>query len=90
MKSTLSDSISFSVFCLPTSGLLLVVLVDDLDRHAADLAAEMVERELERVAHVVADDRGRAAEGRDKADLDGLLLRQGRRGPEQQERGRRE
>ena len=53
----------------------LVVLVDDFDRQPADLAAEMVEAELERIAHVVADRGGRAAERRDEADLDGLLLR---------------
>ena len=53
---------------------MLVVLVDDLDRQAADLAAEMIERELERVAHVVADRGDRAAERADEADLDGLLL----------------
>jgi hypothetical protein len=34
----------------------------------------MVERELERIAHVVADHSGRTAEGRDEPDLDGFLL----------------
>ncbi len=58
----------------PDVGLLRVVLVDDLDRQAADLAAEMVETELEGVAHIVADHGGRAAERADEADLDGLLL----------------
>ena len=36
-------------------GLLLVVLVNDLDRQPAELAAEMIEPKLERVFHVVAD-----------------------------------
>ena len=53
--------------------LLPVVFVDHLDRETADLAAHMIERELERIAHVVADHRGRAAEGRDEADLDRLV-----------------
>ncbi len=38
-------------------GFLRVVLVDDLNRQAAELAAEMVEAKLEGVAHVVADER---------------------------------
>ena len=59
-------------------GLLRVVLIDHLHRQAADLAAEMIERELEGVAHVVADHGGRTAEGRDIADLDCFLLGQGR------------
>jgi hypothetical protein len=37
----------------------------------------MVERELERIAHVVADHGGRAAERRDKADLDGIPRQRG-------------
>ena len=44
---------------------------------AAELAAEVIEPKLEGIAHVVADHRGRAAEGRDKTDLDGVA-RQGR------------
>ena len=56
----------------------LIVLVNHLDRHAADLAAEMVERELEGIAHVVADGRNGAAERADEADLDRLLLSHGR------------
>ena len=59
--------------------LLAVVLVDHFDRHAAHLAAHMIERELERIAHVVADHSGRAAEGRDKADLDGVRRDRGLR-----------
>ena len=38
---------------------------------------EMVERELEGIAHVVADHGGRAAEGRDKADLDSVACESG-------------
>jgi len=34
----------------------------------------VIECELEGVAHVVADYRGRAAEGADETDLDGFLL----------------
>ena len=60
-------------------GLLAVVLVDHLDRLAAHLAAQMVERELERVAHVVADHSGGTAEGGDKADLDGVARARGLR-----------
>jgi hypothetical protein len=65
---------------------LLVVLVNDLDRQAAELAAVMVKPELERVAHVVADGGGRAAECADEADLHCLLL--GHRRPrDKRERG---
>ena len=39
----------------------------------------MVERELEGIVHVVADDGNRAAERADEADLDRLLLSRGRR-----------
>src|SRR6185369_2528105 len=53
-------------------GLLAIVLVDHLDRLAAHLAAEMVERKLEGIAHVVADRSSRTAESRDKADLDAV------------------
>src|SRR5471032_3307980 len=52
--------------------LLLVVLIDHLDRPACHLAAEMIERQFERIARVVADRGGRTAEGRDKADSDGI------------------
>ena len=41
---------------------------------AAHLAVDLVERELDGVAHVVADRTLRAGEGRDKADLDLLRL----------------
>jgi nucleoside-diphosphate-sugar epimerase len=57
---------------------LLIVLVDHLDRQGAHLAAEMIEREFEGVAHVAADHGRRTAERTDKADLDALLLRHGR------------
>jgi hypothetical protein len=36
-------------------GLLLIILIDDLGGQPADLAAEMIKRELEAVTHVVAD-----------------------------------
>ena len=65
-----------------------VVLVDHLNRQPAHLAAYVVERELERVAHVIADGRGRTAERRDKADFDRFLLGYGRARGEQQSRAR--
>ncbi len=73
MKSTLSDLDQFLGLLLANIRLLPVVFVDHLDRNAAHLAAQMVERKFERVAHVVADDGSRAAEGRDEADLDRSL-----------------
>ena len=88
MKSTLSDSISFCVFCTPTSGFGQIILVNHLDRHAAELAPDVIKRELERVAHVIADGGGRAAERADEADLDGLLLGQSRCRREYEQRGR--
>ena len=54
-------------------GLDLVVAVDDLGVEAADLAAEVVERELDRVLHVLADDALRARQRGDEADLELLL-----------------
>ena len=59
-------------------GLDLVVAVDHLGVEAADFALEMVERELDRVLHVLADHALRAGEGRNEADLE-FLLREGRR-----------
>src|SRR5207249_10795705 len=69
--------------------LLLVVLVDHLDREAADLAPKVIERKLDGIAHIVADDSGRAAEGADEADLHASLLGRCRRGREHGERGSR-
>jgi len=54
---------------------LRIVLVDDLDRQAADLAPEVIEAELECIAHVVANRRSRPAKRADEADFDRLLLR---------------
>jgi hypothetical protein len=65
----------------------LVVAVDDFGFQPADLAAEVLQRHLDRVLHVLADDRRRAAQRGDEADLQLLLLRQDRCG--QGERGRR-
>ena len=48
-----------------------------LPRLAGHLAAEMIEREFERVAHVLADDRCRPAESGDKTDLDRVPRRRG-------------
>jgi hypothetical protein len=50
-------------------GLLRVVLEQNLDRLSRHLAAEMLEAEIEAVAHVVADRGGRAAERPDEADF---------------------
>jgi len=50
-------------------GLDLVVAVDHLDVEPADLPAEMVERQLDRVLHVLADDALRPGQGGDEADL---------------------
>jgi hypothetical protein len=41
-------------------GLALVVTIDHLDVEAADLATQMVERQLHRIFHVLADDPGRS------------------------------
>src|SRR6185436_2461459 len=61
-------------------GLDLVVAVEHLDVEAADLAAEVVERELDRFLHELAHHALRAGERADEADLDFLLLRHRRRG----------
>ena len=47
----------------------LVVGIDDLGRQPADLAAEHRQSEIGGILHVLADDAGRAAQRRDKADL---------------------
>src|SRR5262249_49727475 len=49
--------------------LALVVTVDDLGLHPPDLAAEVIQGQLDRVLHVLADDTGRAGQRRDEADL---------------------
>ena len=64
-------------------GLDLVVAVDDLGLEPADLAAEVVERELDRVLHVLADDALRAGQRGDEADLQ----RVGRAGGARQQAG---
>src|SRR6185436_19569282 len=66
---------------------LLIVLVDNLDRQVAHLAAEVIEREFEGIAHIVADDCGRPAARADEADFHASLL--GRRGPCSKEHQRR-
>ena len=58
-------------------GLLRVVLVENLDRLSRHLAAEMLEAEIETVAHIVADRRGRTAERADETDLDGVCCHRG-------------
>jgi hypothetical protein len=48
----------------------------------------VIERELEGIAHIVADGGGRTAETADEPDLDGLLLGERRRCPKRQQRDR--
>ncbi len=60
-------------------GLLLVVLVDHLDRPSIHLAADVIERQFERIARVGADRGGRAAESIDEPDLDRIRRDSGRR-----------
>ena len=50
-------------------GLDLVVAVDHLDVEPADLSSEMVERQLDRILHVLADDPLWPGQGGDEADL---------------------
>jgi len=64
-------------------GLLVVILVDDLDRLAGHLAAHVVQGQLDRVAHVLADIGIAAGQGGDEADLD-FALRIGRRNAERE------
>src|SRR5262249_36582738 len=54
------------------------VAVDHLHRATAHLVPEVIEREVDRVLHVLSDDRGRAGQRGDEADLDPLLLRRRR------------
>src|SRR6266850_4175392 len=68
-------------------GLLLVVAEDHLGLEAADFPAEMVERDLDRVLHVLADAAGGAGQRGDEADLQ-LLLRHRRRSDQRQHGGR--
>ena len=60
-------------------GLEFVVDDDHLDVAPAELAAEILHRELEAVARLLAEHGRRSREGQEQADLQ-LLLRQGRRG----------
>src|SRR5262249_52340949 len=70
-------------------GLLLIVLVNHLDRQAPHLAAQMVERKLDRVSHVVADHGGRAAERAFETYFSASLLGRSRCGREHGDRGGR-
>jgi hypothetical protein len=58
-------------------GLDLVVAVDHLDVESPDFPAEMIERQLDRVLHVLADGALRPGQGRDEADLHRLGGRRG-------------
>src|SRR5262249_9060380 len=63
---------------------LRVILVDYLDGQSTHLSTEMVERQLERVAHIVANHSGWPAEGRHKSNLDRFILCRRRTRCEQQ------
>ena len=70
--------------------LLRVVFVENLDRLSGHLAAEMLEAEVEPVAHVVANRRSRTAERADETDLDGVRCHGCRRHAQQRnDRGRK-
>ncbi len=73
-KSTLSRSTKRLDLGDRDVGLQLVVLDDHLDLAAAELAAELLDGELEAVAELLAEHRGRARQRGDHADLE-LLLR---------------
>ena len=67
-------------------GLQLVVDDGDLHRHAAELAAVLVDRELEAVANLLAEGRRRPGQHADHADLQ-RFLRLGGRKPEGEHAG---
>src|SRR5207253_6266535 len=67
-----SSDVCSSDLLLADVGLALVVAVDDLDLEPADLAPQVIERQLDGILHVLADDAGRARERGDEPDLDGL------------------
>ena len=73
MKSTLSRFSISSATWRPTSGLNWSSPYTISPASAADLAVEHAEREIGRILHVFADDAGRSAQGRDKADFHLLL-----------------
>jgi hypothetical protein len=60
-------------------GLDLVIHVDHLGLDAADPAVQVIERDLDRVAHVLADDPLRPRQRGDESDLDLLLRRRRQR-----------
>ena len=70
-------------------GLEFVVLHDDLDLAAAELAAEVFHRELEAVAQLLAEHRRRAGQRGDDADLE-LVLSAGAGRDQRQGGNRRE
>jgi hypothetical protein len=57
---------------LANIGLPLIVTVDHLDLEAAYLAAQVIEGQLHRILHMLADDTGRPGQRGDEADLDRL------------------
>src|SRR5439155_16849286 len=66
---------------------LLVVLVDHLDRQPAHPAPAMAERQLEGIAHVVANHGGRPRKRADEPDLHRPLLGRRRGGQQDRKRG---
>src|SRR5262249_39764341 len=57
-----------------------VVLVNHFDWQAPDFSSHMIEREFERIAHVIANGCRRATESTYKPDFDSFLLSDRRRG----------
>jgi hypothetical protein len=73
-KLTCSDSMSLSVFCLANFRLQSIILVNDLHGQPAHLPVKVIERQLERVTHVLANGSGRPAESGHEPDLHFSLL----------------
>ena len=91
-KSTLSRSSEALDLGDRDVGLQLVVDDDHLDLPAAELAAELLDGELEAVARLLAEHRRRPGQGQDQPDADLVgRLREGRRRhkPEAEREGHR-
>ena len=68
--STLSSSMSFEACCTASRRIGLVVDRVDRDRHAAELLAVQLERQVETALHLLADDAEAAAHAGLEAELD--------------------
>src|SRR5271163_1075325 len=62
----------FVRFLFSHLGFLRIVLVNDLDRPAGHLPAQVLKAEIEPVAHIIPDRRGRAAESSDETDFNAV------------------